>query len=123
VLLAGPQRRPSYLAADLSGLNSSHPEITRDRAGFDGAGANGGAFSCGGWTAVVTAGGTAGGGTAAGGAAAAGDGWLTVSGSGAWLDGLRALCAAAWSAGPPSGDAPEQRRTAEAVLTAIEAAR
>jgi len=128
VLLAGPRRRPSYLAADLSGLNSSHPQITTNRAGFDGAGANGGessasAFSCGGWTAVVTGRASAAGGRAAGKAAGDGDGWLTVSGSGAWLDGLRALCAAAWSAGPPSGDAQEQRRTAEAVLTAIEAAR
>jgi len=98
-LLAGPQRRPSYLAADLSGLNSSHPEIVTE---------GGGGFSCGGWTAVTAAG---------------GDGWLTVSGSGAWIDGLRALCAAAWSAGPPSGDEQAQRRIAEAVLTAIEPAR
>jgi glycerol-1-phosphatase len=114
VLLAAPKRRPSYLAADLSGLNASHPEITTDRAGFDGPGADGGvssasAFSCGGWTAARAAG--------------DGDRWLTVSGSGAWMDGLRALCAAAWSAGPPSGDAQEQRRKAEAVLTAIDAAR
>ena len=50
-------------------------------------------------------------------------GWLTVSGRGAWMDGLRALCAAAWSAGPPSGDPQEQRRTAEEVLAAIEPAR
>jgi GCN5-related N-acetyltransferase like domain len=97
----------------LSGLNASHPEITRasagcDRAPADGAGSvNGETFSCGGWTA----------------AAAGGDGWLAVSGSGAWLDGLRALCAAAWSAGRPPGNEQEQRRTAEAVLTAVEPAR
>jgi glycerol 3-phosphatase-2 len=101
VLLAGPERRPSYLAADLSGLNSGHPQIAAD----------GLAFSCGGWTAV------------AGRAASGGHGWLAVSGAGAWIDGLRALTAAAWSAGPPPGDSQEQRRTAEAVLTAVESAR
>ena len=128
VLLAGPQRRPSYLAADLSGLNSSHPEITRDATGADGGVSSASAFSCGGWTAAVAGGGPAGGDAAPGGPAGAaaagdGDGWLTVSGSGAWMDGLRALCAAAWSAGPPAGNAEEQRRAAEAVLTAIDAAR
>ena len=95
LLLAPVQRRPSYVAADLSGLNASHPEVTGSGAGF----------SCGGWTAA---------------ARATGDGWLTVSGSGEWLDGLRALSAAAWSAGPPPGDEQAQRRVAEAVLTAIE---
>jgi glycerol-1-phosphatase len=99
VLLAGPQRRPSYLAADVSGLNASHPPVSRT-AGPAG-------FSCGGWTVAPAA-------------ATGGDGWLTVSGSGAWLDGLRALCAAAWSAGPPAGGPQEQRQAAEAVLAAIE---
>jgi len=108
-LLAGPRRRPSYLAADLSGLNSSHPAVVAEAAG---------GFSCGGWTAVAAAGGAAAGGTAVGAV-----GWLAVSGAGAWIDGLRALCAAAWSAGPPPGDEQEQRRIAEAVLTAIEPAR
>jgi HAD superfamily hydrolase (TIGR01450 family) len=122
LLLAGPQRRPSYVAADLSGLNASHPEITRSGVeitrshpeipgsgvGFNGGASNGGAFSCGGWTAS---------------AATDGDGWLTVSGSGAWIDGLRALAAAAWAAGPPSGSEQEQRRAAEAALAAIEPSR
>ena len=103
VLLAPPQRRPSYLAADLSGLNASHPQVTRNGQGPDGGG-----FSCGGWTAA---------------AAASGDRWLAVSGSGAWLDGLRALCAAAWSAGPLAGSGHEQRQAAEAVLAAIEPSR
>ena len=108
LLLASPGRRPSYVASDLSGLNSSHPEITRSGAGANGGSFTGGAFSCGGWTAAT--------------AATRADGWLTVSGGGAWIDGLRALCAAAWSAGPPSGSADEQRRAAEAILTAIEPA-
>jgi glycerol-1-phosphatase len=118
-LLAGPQRRPSYLSADLSGLNSAHPEITTE-----GAGLNDGAFSCGGWTVAVGGRGrVAAGRVGAGGVAAGGDGWLKVSGSGSWIDGLRALCAAAWSAGPPPGSASEQRRAAEAVLLTIEPAR
>ena len=75
VLLAPPQRRPTYIAADLGGLNSAIP---RSRSGrrvqlrrLDGVGDAGRR------------------------------GWLAVSGSGDWIDGLRALCAAAWSAGPP----------------------
>jgi glycerol-1-phosphatase len=105
LLLASPVRRPSYVAPDLSGLNSGHPEITRSGVGLDGGGFDGGAFSCGGWTAAATAPGA--------------DGWLTVSGAGAWIDGLRALCAAAWAAGPPAGTAQEQRQAAEAILAAI----
>jgi glycerol-1-phosphatase len=79
-LLAPPGRRPTYIAADLTGLNTSHPEVTR----------SGGEFSCRGWTAV-----------------AGPDGQASVSGSGDKLDGLRALCAAAWSAAPAtSPDGP-----------------
>jgi hypothetical protein len=44
-------------------------------------------FCCEGWRATATA------------------GRVTVSGSGAAIDGLRALCAAAWSAGGVSADA------------------
>jgi glycerol-1-phosphatase len=92
LLLALPQRRPAYVAADLTGLNITHPEIT----GGDGS------FSCGGWTA-----------------AAGGDNWLAVSGSGDWIDGLRALCAAAWTSGPPPGSPEVQQRAAAAALAAI----
>jgi glycerol-1-phosphatase len=94
LLLAPPEQRPCYVAADLVGLNSSHPEVT----------AAGGRFGCGGWTAA---------------AGRAGEAWLAVTGSGEWTDGLRALCGAAWSAGPPPGSPEEQRGAAEVVLAAI----
>ena len=93
LLLAPPQRRPVYVAVDLTGLNASHPEV----AGGEGS------FSCGGWTA----------------AAGSGNGWLAVSGHGAWIDGLRVLCAAAWSAGTPPGSPADQRRAVAAALAAI----
>ncbi len=75
VVLAPPQRRPVYLAANLNGLLEPHPEVT----------AAGGAFSCGGWTVRPT-------------------GELEVSGAGRPIDGLRALCAAAWSADAVTAD-------------------
>ncbi|MFC8835618.1 HAD hydrolase-like protein [Streptomyces griseoincarnatus] len=70
LLAAPPQHRPTYVDADLRGLLTGQPEV---------AGA-GGAFRCGGWTA------------------AAGAGRLELDGDGAPVDGLRALCAAAWTA-------------------------
>jgi hypothetical protein len=71
-VLAPPGQRPTYLAEDLAGLLEPHPAIeSKD-----------GAFACGGWTARW-----------------AGD-RLDLSGNGDRIDGLRALCAAAWS-GPP----------------------
>lgn len=93
LLLAPPQQRPSYVSADLAGLNSGHPGI----AAVDGG------YSCSGWTAVP----------------ATGEAWLTIAGAGEWIDGLRALCAAAWTAGPPSGSPQEQHHAAEVVLAAI----
>jgi len=107
LLLAGPLHRPSYVAEDLAGLNVSHPEITSD----------GGRFGCGGWTAAVT-GAADGSGSRPHGAGDAG-GWLAISGSGSWIDGLRALCAAAWSARPPAGSQQDQRQAAEAAIGAI----
>ncbi|HXZ63145.1 MAG TPA: HAD-IIA family hydrolase [Streptosporangiaceae bacterium] len=93
LLLASPERRPSYIAADLGGLNASHPEVSAtDRR-----------VRCGGWTA----------------AGGSGEAWLAVSGTGDWIDGLRTLCGAAWSAGPPPGSPEDQRRAAEVVLAAI----
>jgi glycerol 3-phosphatase-2 len=91
VLLAPPQRQPSYLAADLAGLNAAHPHVPPAGAGF----------SCGGWTA---------------GGSADRD-WLQVSGSGSAIDGLRALCAAAWSAPVPAALGDEAaRKAAEAAV-------
>jgi hypothetical protein len=71
LLAAPPQHRPTYVDADLRGLLTGQPAITR----------NGDGFRCGGWTAT------------------AGAAQLGLAGDGAALDGLRALCAAAWTAG------------------------
>src|SRR5271166_6494509 len=68
-VLAPPPQRPAYLAEDLSGLLEPHPDVTRED----------GAFSCGGWTAHVHA------------------DQLELAGGGERIDGLRALCAAAWA--------------------------
>jgi hypothetical protein len=92
LLLAAPRRRPAYVAADLGGLNVSHPAVI----------AGDGGFHCGGWTVAVSHG-----------------GWLAASGDGDWVDGLRALCAAAWTAGPPPGGAAAQAAAAESAVAAI----
>ena len=64
-----PSQRPTYLAEDLTGLLEPHPEIS----------AEDGAFGCRGWTARMR-----------------GD-RLELDGDGERIDGLRALCAAAWN--------------------------
>jgi len=69
-VLAPPHQRPSYLAADLSGLLTPHPPVTQ--AGCD--------FTCGGWHARWQL------------------PRLVLGGSGDRMDGLRALCAASWAA-------------------------
>ena len=69
-VLAPPSQRPTYLAEDLAGLLAPHPGITEED----------GAFSCGGWAARLDG------------------GWLELAGDGERIDGLRALCAAAWAA-------------------------
>jgi glycerol-1-phosphatase len=69
-LLAAPQQhRPTYVDADLRGLLTRQPEVV----------ALDGGFRCGGWTA------------------SAGAERLELEGDGVALDGLRALCAAAWT--------------------------
>jgi glycerol-1-phosphatase len=70
LLTAPPGRRPTYVAGDLTGLLSPHPEVSAD----------GDAYRCRGWTARRTG------------------GKLELTGSGDSIDGLRALAAAAWSA-------------------------
>jgi glycerol 3-phosphatase-2 len=69
-VLAPPSQRPAYLAEDLSGLLEPHPSVTRED----------GTFGCGGWTARANG------------------NQLELDGDGERIDGLRALCAAAWSA-------------------------
>ncbi|GAA2918393.1 HAD-IIA family hydrolase [Streptomyces mexicanus] len=71
LIAAPPQHRPTYVDADLRGLLTGQPKITREGDGF----------RCGGWTAT------------------AGAAQLELAGDGEALDGLRALCAAAWTAG------------------------
>jgi glycerol-1-phosphatase len=71
VVVAPPSQRPTYLAEDLAGLLEPHPGVTIQDA----------AFRCGGWTARL-------------------DGnRLELAGGGERIDGLRALCAAAWADG------------------------
>jgi glycerol 3-phosphatase-2 len=80
-VLAPPHQRPTYLAASLTGLLEPHPAVSM----------SGDAFRCGGWVARSLAGGR-----------------LVLEGSGDVIDGLRALCAAAWSAGNVTPDAARQ---------------
>jgi hypothetical protein len=74
LLTAPPRHRPTYVDADLRGLLTGQPEITRAGDGF----------RCGGWTAT------------------AGADRLELTGDGESMDGLRALCAAAWTVGGES---------------------
>ena len=86
VVLAPAGCRPTYLAEGLAGLLVPHPAVT----------ASGDSYSCGGWQARRE-----------------GHGGIVLSGSGTGMDGLRALCAAAWS-GP--GLSAEQAAAALAPL-------
>ncbi|MEE1746853.1 MULTISPECIES: HAD hydrolase-like protein [unclassified Streptomyces] len=69
LVAAPPKHRPTYVDADLRGLLTGQPEVAESGEGF----------GCGGWTASVR-----------------GDA-LVLAGDGDVLDGLRALCGAAWS--------------------------
>jgi glycerol 3-phosphatase-2 len=70
VTLAPARQRPTYIAETLDALLEPYPDVTATEAGT----------SCGGWTAAPGP-----------------DGELKLSGSGAPVDGLRALAAAAWA--------------------------
>lgn len=74
VVLAPPQHRPTYIAETLDALLRPYPHIARANDGP----ASGG-WACGGWTALRTE-----------------TGQLALKGTGAAIDGLRALAAAAW---------------------------
>ncbi|MGW2345870.1 HAD hydrolase-like protein [Streptomyces sp. NPDC001661] len=73
LLAAPPEHRPTYVDVDLRGLLTGQPEVEELQGGDGG-------FRCGGWTAVV------------------GGGELRLEGDGEAIDGLRALCGAAWNA-------------------------
>lgn len=69
LLAAPPEHRPTYVDADLRSVLTGQPEVTSAQGGF----------GCGGWTA------------------AARGHELVLDGEGDAMDGLRALCAAAWT--------------------------
>ncbi|WP_405695860.1 HAD hydrolase-like protein [Streptomyces sp. NBC_01185] len=69
LIAAEPKYRPTYVDRDLRGLLTGQPEVSEEDGGF----------RCGGWTAAVR-----------------GDA-LVLEGEGDAIDGLRALCGAAWT--------------------------
>jgi len=101
-VLAPPHQRPTYLAQDLAGLLEPQPPVI---AAADG-------FRCGGWIARLVNGHPDAPAEAApaeadgrsGSAGHARPARLEIAGSGAAIDGLRALCAAAWSADAVTAD-------------------
>ena len=101
-VLAAPGRQPTYVAADLGGLLEPQPAI--GPRGTDGEAGGGGSASAASPVSPVSPDGSDG--TAA--RAFRRGGWqarrpggsapLELTGEGAWIDGLRVLCAAAWAA-------------------------
>ncbi len=82
LVLAPPQRRPTYIAADLTGLLEPQPAVGLLSD------VNELAVSCGGWTARRPD----------------QTGPLELTGDGPAADGLRALCALAWSGAPVTAE-------------------
>ena len=89
---APPSQRPAYLAEDLTGLLEPHPEVS----------AEDGAYSCRGWTARMR-----------------GD-RLELDGDGERIDGLRALCAAAWNPDAAAGGKTVSADAARSALQRLE---
>jgi HAD superfamily hydrolase (TIGR01450 family) len=77
LLTAPPQHRPTYVDTDLRGLLTGQPDVAPAEDGT--AEGHDAVFRCGNWVAT------------------AGRERLELDGQGAALDGLRALCAAAWT--------------------------
>ncbi|MEU8764050.1 HAD-IIA family hydrolase [Streptomyces sp. NPDC048659] len=86
LLAAVPEHRPTYVSADLRGLLVAQPEVVAT-AGAEGA------FRCGGWTASVS-----GGALVVEAVGEAGEIGEAAGGALDPLDGVRALCAVAWTA-------------------------
>jgi len=89
---APPSQRPAYLAEDLTGLLEPHPEISAEDGGF----------GCRGWTARMR-----------------GD-QLELDGDGERIDGLRALCAAAWNADAAAGGKTVSAEAASGFRSALQ---
>jgi ribonucleotide monophosphatase NagD (HAD superfamily) len=83
LVAAGPDERPTYIAADLAGLLEEHPEV----AVVDGR------CELGGWRAAID-----------------GDGTLDVQGSGSADDWWRAVAALSWWRHDATGSAPDVSR-------------
>jgi glycerol-1-phosphatase len=83
--LAPKRQRPTYIAETLDVLLQPYPDVTATESGV----------TCGGWTATADEGGT-----------------LTLTGTGAAIDGLRALTAAAWTAQDKRGSIDAAQVTA-----------
>ena len=94
-VLAAPAQRPTYIAETLDALLEPYPEVARQDDGF----------TCGGWTAQRQP-----------------DGPIAVKGAGPAIDGLRALCAAAWDAAPDTTPDNSNRRLAALAARHIDGA-
>ncbi|MFJ8762538.1 HAD-IIA family hydrolase [Streptomyces cyaneofuscatus] len=91
LLAAPPQHRPTYVDRDLRGLLTGQPEVRVEGVSDD-------VFRCGGWTATVRDGED-----------------LVLDGEGDPLDGLRALCGAAWTFAGDGAFGPDTEKAVAAL--------